>query len=362
MSSFLRAQKALGSAHLLRRAAAEHDASLRDVYRRAMLVRRHGFALADAASLGLLDPRLPAAELARFTSTRHLQAELARVNPKELFWLTEDKAVFQRLGGLMGLPLPRLFALYHRDATGWGHDGSMLCTRADWCAFVERALPDELVVKPARGVKGLGFELLRRDGDELVSTSGRRYTAGGLVDRLEGDREYDSFLFQERLRNHAELERLTESGALLTVRIMSWVDRAGSVSIPDAVGLKVTLGDAVTDNIGDGDRGNALCPVDLQGGTLGPAVIASVELLGCRSFERHPRTGIAFAEVRLPFWAETIELAKGAARLLLPLRSIGWDIAITPTGPVIVEANVGWASANDIAVMPAVMEQLREDV
>ena len=42
---------------------------------------------------------------------------------------------------------------------------------------------------------------------------------------------------------------------------------------------------------------------------------------------------------QLPVWTEACQLAREAARLFLPLRFVGWDIALTETGPVLVEAN-----------------------
>ena len=41
-------------------------------------------------------------------------------------------------------------------------------------------------------------------------------------------------------------------------------------------------------------------------------------------------------------WKESCQLAIETARNFLPLRIVGWDIAITPNGPSIVEGNA-WA-------------------
>jgi hypothetical protein len=54
---------------------------------------------------------------------------------------------------------------------------------------------------------------------------------------------------------------------------------------------------------------------------------------------RHPETKIRFEDVVLPYWQEACRLAEASAVALLPHRSLGWDIAITPDGPVVVETN-----------------------
>ena len=49
---------------------------------------------------------------------------------------------------------------------------------------------------------------------------------------------------------------------------------------------------------------------------------------------------------QLPLWNETLNLVKQAALCFLPIRTIGWDIAISPRGPVIMEANMWWNPPN----------------
>jgi hypothetical protein len=57
---------------------------------------------------------------------------------------------------------------------------------------------------------------------------------------------------------------------------------------------------------------------------------------------RHPDTGIVFEDFRVPFVKEAIALAVLAHGFLDGLHSIGWDIAITPAGPMLIEGNDNW--------------------
>ena len=72
--------------------------------------------------------------------------------------------------------------------------------------------------------------------------------------------------------------------------------------------------------------------------------------------ERHPQTGFVFEGAILPFWDELKELVGRAARALVPLRALGWDIAICPDGPRVVEANQHY----DIFLMQELSGGLRE--
>ena len=64
---------------------------------------------------------------------------------------------------------------------------------------------------------------------------------------------------------------------------------------------------------------------------------------------KHPDTDILFKDFEVPFYKEAVELATRAHRSLYNIKSIGWDIAITPDGPTFVEGNDNW----EIALMQA---------
>lgn len=66
--------------------------------------------------------------------------------------------------------------------------------------------------------------------------------------------------------------------------------------------------------------------------------------LGGGMYDRHPDTGVVFKDCTIPCFKEVIELACAAHRTMDTIRSIGWDIAITPTGPLIIEGNQGWST------------------
>lgn len=57
-------------------------------------------------------------------------------------------------------------------------------------------------------------------------------------------------------------------------------------------------------------------------------------------FDKHPLTGFDFNTIeKIPYVKESFEMVKQAALLIPEIRYIGWDIAITETGPVVIEGN-----------------------
>lgn len=53
----------------------------------------------------------------------------------------------------------------------------------------------------------------------------------------------------------------------------------------------------------------------------------------------HPETGIRFKGFEIPMWNQVLEMLKKAAARVPQIGYVGWDIAITENGPVLIEGN-----------------------
>ena len=56
-------------------------------------------------------------------------------------------------------------------------------------------------------------------------------------------------------------------------------------------------------------------------------------------FDRHPLSGIAFDGFEIPCWDDVRRIVCEAALVEPRIMMIGWDVAITPAGPVFIEGN-----------------------
>ena len=158
---------------------------------------------------------------------------------------------------------------------------------------------------------------------------------------MSADPSYDTFVVQERLDNDPLLERLSGTRALQTVRAVTLVDDQRKPHLLFAC-LKVVTGKGQSDNFDYGRSGNFLADIDLDSGRLRQVRGAHESGFGLVSHERHPLTDESFGNFIVPHWPRLRRLALEAAVKFLPLRTIGWDIAVTPSGPSIVEGNVWW--------------------
>ena len=197
-------------------------------------------------------------------------------------------------------------------------------------------LPDrDLFIKPANGRGGRGAERWDRVATGLfVDPDGRRVGAGELLDRLSLQARSKPLIVQERVEPHRDLRDLT-SGALPTIRITTCLDEIGRPEVVDAVFRMAIGGNRSVDNL---HAGGIASGVDLALGTLSSASnLGSDARLGW--LDRHPDTGAAIRGRKLPCWDEAKALAETVHEAFGDRVLVGWDIAITDEGPVVVEGN-----------------------
>ena len=56
-------------------------------------------------------------------------------------------------------------------------------------------------------------------------------------------------------------------------------------------------------------------------------------------YPAHPDSGVIFTGYEIPFFHDALTLVMKAAQEIPEIRYIGWDIAISANGPVVIEAN-----------------------
>jgi len=99
-----------------------------------------------------------------------------------------------------------------------------------------------------------------------------------------------------------------------------------------AASAKIPMHDSGVDNLA---RGNLAASVDIATGVVGRAVNGTNSL----DVDRHPVTGADIKGVQVPHWQAAREAVARCADRLLPRRILGWDVAITDSGPVVIEVN-----------------------
>ena len=136
-------------------------------------------------------------------------------------------------------------------------------------------------------------------------------------------------MLEEVVHQSSKLAALNHS-SVNTVRCCTLMLKKGII-IPWTF-MKVGRNGCFVDN---GGAGGILVGIDCETGVFNTD---GVDEYGHR-FEKHPDTGITFKNYSLPEWSSMIALCKEMAAMVPKVPWIGWDMAHTDHGWVIIEGN-----------------------
>lgn len=256
----------------------------------------------------------------------------------------EDKWATQFFLSGLSIPVPHTWGLYH-PAFGVAGNGSPFRTPEDVAAVLGPHLPMRLIAKPRGGRKGrnvMRVDLYRAsDGGVMVKSSDSELSLAAFLGTLpiEASREYDGsyhgWLIQACLQQHEFLNRINPH-TVNSVRVVTFITADDRVGVHLAA-LRLGRATGVADNW---DRGGVSVAVDVATGVLGQGL--TKPRYGGQWMSVHPDTGERFEGQQLPEWSRVVEVCCRAAAGLSGIRSVGWDVVLTPEGPVIMEGNAAW--------------------
>lgn len=229
-----------------------------------------------------------------------------------------DKVAFEKRCRAVGLPVvPTIAVACHGEIRGI------------------RQLPcEDLFIKPVDGKGGRGAERWLFVGDHRFRSADSELALEELLEHIRRRSLRGALLIQPRIVNDPALAPLN-CGALSTVRVLTCLDAADT---PEVVGAAMRMAvhqDSVVDNL---HSGGITSEVDCETGRLGPATnLGKDPRIGW--LDRHPTTGAQITGRMLEGWEMVSELAVRAHTVFKDRLFVGWDIALTQSGPMIVEGN-----------------------
>ncbi len=142
----------------------------------------------------------------------------------------------------------------------------------------------------------------------------------------------NSCIHEEVVKQHEEINSIHPK-CINTVRAETYIDKKGEVHLVSAL-MRFGVGNSYIDN---SHAGGFFVSIDLDKGTLKEKGQTFMEFGGYDIYA-HPDSGIKFKDFKIPYFKELCDLILKATSFI-PDRYIGWDIAISNKGPVIIEAN-----------------------
>lgn len=267
-----------------------------------------------------------------YVGNRRIERLQAAVSPSHEIPMLEDKLYFQLMFERVGIRLPRLLG-YNFGAIFHGHTPANILSPAAFRRMLGSVLENTssgvVFIKPRHGMGGKGVHRVTSD---ILDDA-------GLLQSLHGEVMGSSYLFQEALKQHSAVSAIYPN-SINTVRMDTFVHDDGHAEPLSAL-MRFGSDGRYVDNA---SLGGCYVGIDLQTGCLHALGNRPLEF-GGDICEVHPTTGFQFKGFEIPFFAEVKSLATQAALVTAGNRLVGWDIAISPEGPVLVEGNHNYAKS-----------------
>ncbi|MEJ5304141.1 MAG: sugar-transfer associated ATP-grasp domain-containing protein [Bacteroidales bacterium] len=223
------------------------------------------------------------------------------------------------------LPYPRVIIKY--DNNLFYDNENNLLSQEDAYEKLMNSGAEKLFIKPSEGLGGYGIIVFSKTEKGYITRQGTMLDMNFMKTHFSKGR----FIVQEGIRQHPQMSKLFP-GAVNTLRIVTLVEK-DKPRILFAF-LRMGRDEAEVDNA---SQGGIFCMVDQETGDLAKYAFSDNK----EQFEYHPNTKIQFSRTTLPDWESTKKFILSAAIKCKELPFIGWDIAITEEGPVIIEMNEG---------------------
>lgn len=175
-----------------------------------------------------------------------------------------------------------------------------------------------IIYKPLTLLQGIGVEKLDIEafGDESI-----------LYQYLK-DKYGNSGIIEDWIVQHDAISKIYDK-AVNPVRIIT-VLQDGDCNILHAT---LTIGNGR--EISNAARGDMVAPISLTSGEIKfPAQDGTGQI-----YDKHPITGHTIPGFEIPYWDDIIELVDHASRVVPEIGYVGWDVGVTPEGPMLIEGN-----------------------
>lgn len=140
------------------------------------------------------------------------------------------------------------------------------------------------------------------------------------------------YVHTELIQQHESINKIY-SGGINTLRMVTLITTGGSIELVSAF-LRFGVGGSVVDNA---SSGGFFVGINLEDGTLKPKG-HFLPQFGGEEVTEHPDSKFKFERFKIPYYKEACEIITKAVEVI-PNGLVGWDVAICPDGPVIIEAN-----------------------
>lgn len=266
---------------------------------------------------------------------------LSVLNPRERRITSKNKYLTHLLLKDMGVPKSELYLYYNPQISVSRRD--IAHNYSDVYNILIKKQVKKFVVKTTESTHGEGVVLYNKVTLKKDLCYLERFDS--KIVELSDILKNEPLIFEEYIEQTDQFKKFNKN-SVNTVRFMTILLPTGEAKII-ATFLKIGKSNSCVDNAGSG--GNIDAAIDIETGKIHSAIIFK-DWRKVTPINNHPDTGVLIDGVTIENWDKIKQKVIQFQKSHPFLKAIGWDIAITKNGPVVIETNSFWDQTGQLFI------------
>ena len=236
--------------------------------------------------------------------------------------LIDDKILFHDLMSYYNIPVPYRYFTFRRDEF---RSGNEILSDEQVDSIIQQVNDNRIFVKRFTGGAASGVSIFTRTANgDYIDEDGTSVSAQMIRYKYQGQ----DFIFEKQLTQEETLRKFNPD-TVNTIRVLTYKKNVVSAAV------RFGARGSYVDNTA---KGGVAVSLDIDTGCLGDYGMREYDLY---KYYEHPDSHLKFAQTIVPQWPEVRKLVEKTLQYLPYYNSVGFDIATTDDGPVIIEINSG---------------------
>ena len=246
----------------------------------------------------------------------------SRVKDARYNLLIDDKIIFHDIMSYYDLPVPKRYFTFRDNIF---RDASKILNDNEVDSILKGISDERIFVKRSSGGGASGIFIFTKKYDGIyIDEEGVEVNAKSIRQKYNGG----CFIFEKQIKQEKTLAQFNPD-TVNTIRVLTYKNEIISATV--RFGAK----GGFIDNL---SKGGVAVNCDINTGELGEF---GMRIYDINKYYEHPDSKKKFKGFKVAQWDEIKELVNKTMQFLPYYTSVGFDIATTDEGPIIIEINTG---------------------
>lgn len=235
--------------------------------------------------------------------------------------LIDDKIIFHDLMSQYGLPVPVRYFTFRK---GVFRNGNKLMSDSDVNSIISSVMDDRIFCKKFTGGAASGVSIFIKKDGVYIDVDNDFVSAAMIRKKYKGE----DLFFEKQLIQEPVLKQFNPD-SVNTIRVLTFHNKVISATV--RFGSKGSYVDNTA-------KGGVAVSLDIETGKLQSYGMREYDLT---HYTEHPDSHLKFENTFVTQWPQVKSLVERTLKYFPYYKSVGFDIATTNEGPVIIEINTG---------------------